>query len=57
MVHKPDSDITLIRAENGYCYLNKVTDAYSSKKIGYAMADNKESESIIGALRMALNKK
>jgi transposase InsO family protein len=60
-VHEPDqlwvSDITLIKAEDGYCYLNMVTDAYSRKIVGYAVADNMEAESMIGALRMALNQK
>ena len=51
------SDITLIKAEDGYCYLNMVTDAYSRKIVGYAIADNMESESMIGALRMALKQK
>lgn len=61
VVHKPDqlwvSDITLIKAEDGYCYLNMVTDAYSRKIVGYAVADNMETESMIGALRMALSQK
>ena len=42
------SDITLIKAEGGYCYLNMVTDAYSRKIAGYAVADNMEAESMIG---------
>ncbi len=61
VVREPDqlwvSDITLIKAEDGYCYLNMVTDAYSRKIVGYAVADNMESESMIGALRMALKQK
>jgi putative transposase len=61
MVDQPDqlwvSDITLIKAEDGYCYLNMVTDAYSRKIVGYAVADNMEAESMIGALRMALSQK
>ena len=61
IVSEPDqlwvSDITLIKAEDGYCYLNMVTDAYSRKIVGYAVADNMEAESMIGALRMALNQK
>lgn len=51
------SDITLIKAEEGYCYLNMVTDAYSRKIVGYAVADNMEAESMIDALRMALSQK
>jgi putative transposase len=61
IVNAPDqlwvSDITLIKAEDGYCYLNMVTDAYSRKIVGYAIADNMEAESMIGALRMALSQK
>ncbi len=61
IVLEPDqlwvSDITLIKAEDGYCYLNMVTDAYSRKIVGYAIADNMEAESMIGALRMALCQK
>jgi transposase InsO family protein len=61
IVQEPDqlwvSDITLIKAEDGYCYLNMVTDAYSRKIVGYAIADNMEAESMIGALRMALSQK
>jgi transposase InsO family protein len=61
VLQEPDqlwvSDITLIKAEDGYCYLNMVTDAYSRKIVGYAIADNMESESMIGALRMALKQK
>jgi len=61
VVYKPDqlwvSDITLIKAEDGYCYLNMVTDAYSRKIVGYAVADNMEAESMIGALKMALSQK
>jgi putative transposase len=61
IVNAPDqlwvSDITLIKAEEGYCYLNMVTDAYSRKIVGYAVADNMEAESMIGALRMALSQK
>jgi transposase InsO family protein len=61
LLYKPDqlwvSDITLIKAEDGYCYLNMVTDAYSRKIVGYAVADNMEAESMIGALRMALSQK
>ena len=61
VVREPDqlwvSDITVIKAEDGYCYLNMVTDAYSRKIVGYAVADNMEAESMIGALRMALSQK
>ena len=48
------SDITHIRTEEGFCYLNMVTDAYSRKIVGYAIADNMEAESMIAAMAMAL---
>ena len=56
-VHHPDevwvSDITYIKTEEGNCYLNMITDAYSRKIMGYAVEDNMETESMIEALRMA----
>jgi len=48
------SDITYIKTEQGNCYLNMITDAYSRKIMGYAVDENMETESMIGALRMAL---
>lgn len=51
------SDITYLQTEEGNCYLNMITDAYSRKIVGYAVADNMETESMIKALKMAaLNK-
>jgi putative transposase len=47
------SDITYLQTEKGNCYLNMITDAYSRKIVGYAIADNMETESMIGALKMA----
>ncbi len=56
-VERPDqvwvSDITYIKTRSGNCYLNMVTDAYSRKIVGYAVDDTMETESMIGALRMA----
>lgn len=56
-VNHPDevwvSDITYLKTEEGNCYLNMITDAYSRKIVGYAVADNMETENMIGALRMA----
>ena len=56
-VNHPDeiwvSDITYLKTEEGTCYLNMVTDAYSRKIVGYAVADNMETEDMIEALRMA----
>jgi putative transposase len=51
------SDITYLKTEQGNCYLNMITDAYSRKIVGYAVADNMETESMIGALRMAVKQR
>ncbi|HRG89877.1 MAG TPA: IS3 family transposase [Chitinophagales bacterium] len=48
------SDITYIRTEEGTCYLNMITDAYSRKIMGYALSDNREASSMVAALKMAL---
>lgn len=47
------SDITYIKTEEGNCYLNMITDAYSRKIMGYAIAGTMETESMIKALEMA----
>jgi putative transposase len=47
------SDITYLKTQEGNCYLNMITDAYSRKIVGYAVADNMETESMIEALKMA----
>jgi putative transposase len=47
------SDITYIKTDEGNCYLNMITDACSRKIVGYAIEDNMETESMIGALVMA----
>ena len=47
------SDITYIKTEEGNCYLNMITDAYSRKIMGYAVEENMETESMIEALKMA----
>lgn len=56
-VQRPDevwvSDITYIKTEEGNCYLNMITDAYSRKIMGYAVDDNMETENMIKALKMA----
>ena len=46
-------DITYIKTEQGNCYLNMVTDAYSRKIVGYAVDDTMEKASMIKALEMA----
>lgn len=60
-VYHPDevwvSDITYLKTEQGNCYLNMITDAYSRKIVGYAVADNMETESMIGALKMAVSQR
>lgn len=47
------SDITYLKTLEGNCYLNMVTDMYSRKIVGYAVAENMETESMIAALKMA----
>jgi transposase InsO family protein len=51
------SDITYLKTEQGNCYLNMITDAWSRKIVGYAIADNMETENMIGALQMAVLQK
>lgn len=51
------SDITYIKTEQGNSYLNLVTDAFSRKIVGYSIADNMETASMIPAYKMALNNK
>ncbi|MDY0988614.1 IS3 family transposase [Flavobacterium sp. CFBP9031] len=48
------SDITYIGKRDNPCYLSLVTDAYSKKIMGYNVADNMNTESILKALKMAL---
>lgn len=54
-VNHPDevwvSDITYLKTEEGTCYLNMITDAYSRKIVGYVVAD------MIKALKMATTNK
>lgn len=51
------SDITYLKTEQGNCYLNMITDAYSRKIVGYTVANNMETESMINALNMAASNK
>lgn len=51
------SDITYIKTEQGHSYLNMVTDAFSRKIVGYSIADNMETTSMIQAYKMALTNK
>jgi len=48
------SDITYIKTEEGNCYLNMITDAYSRKIVGYAIDNNMEASQMVKALEMAL---
>ncbi|ACT93116.1 Integrase catalytic region [Dyadobacter fermentans DSM 18053] len=57
-VTRPDqlwvSDITYLKTDEGNCYLNLVTDAYSRKIMGYAIADNMEAVEMKKAFQMAV---
>lgn len=48
------TDITYIKTDEGNCYLNLITDAYSRKIMGYSISDNMETNSIKKAFEMAL---
>lgn len=47
------SDITYIKTQQGTCYLNMITDAYSRRIMGYAVDETMDTESMIKALEMA----
>jgi transposase InsO family protein len=61
VVSRPDevwvSDITYLKTEEGTMYLNMITDAFSRKIVGHALADNMETESMIPALDSALKQR
>jgi transposase InsO family protein len=48
------SDITYIKTDQGNCYLNLVTDAYSRKIMGYAIADSMDTTNMKKAFEMAI---
>lgn len=48
------SDITYIPVKGGFLYLSLLTDAYSHKIMGYALANNLASINTTNALKMAL---
>lgn len=48
------SDITYIKSDEGNCYLNMVTDAYSRKIMGYSNSSNMDTASMIKAYQMAI---
>ncbi len=51
------SDITYLKTDEGNCYLNLVTDAYSRKIVGYSIADTMDTEVMIKAFEMGLKKR
>ncbi len=51
------SDITYIKTEEGNCFLNLVTDAYSRKIMGYSIAQTMEAEVMKKAYEMALKQR
>jgi transposase InsO family protein len=61
VINSPDevwvSDITYLKTEQGNCYLNMITDAFSRKIVGYAVDDNMETETMIQALKMAISQR
>ena len=48
------SDITYIKTDEGNCYLNMITDAFSRKIMGYAISNTMSTEAMIPAYEMAL---
>ncbi len=48
------SDITYIKTDEGNCYLNLVTDAYSRKIMGYSIAKTMNTEEMKKAYEMAI---
>lgn len=48
------ADITYVPAENGFLYLNLITDAFSHKIVGYCMAESLSAVHTTKALQMAL---
>lgn len=51
------TDITQVKTEQGNCYINLITDAYSKKIMGYSIDDNMETSSMIKAYKAALANK
>jgi putative transposase len=48
------SDITYVRAGEGFVYMSLITDLYSRKIVGYTVNDNLEASGCIESLKMAL---
>jgi transposase InsO family protein len=57
-VDQPDqvwvSDITYLKTDEGHCYLNMVTDAYSRKIMGYVVSESMEAAHMKQAFQMAI---
>lgn len=51
------SDITYVKTDEGNCYLNLVTDAFSRKIVGYSIADNMSTEAMKPAYEMAIQQR
>ena len=51
------SDITYIKTDQGNCYLNMVTDAFSRKIMGYTLSSNMDTASMIKAYQMAISQR
>lgn len=51
------SDITYIKTDEGNCYLNLVTDAFSRKIMGYSLANSMDTDAMIKAYEMGLKKR
>jgi putative transposase len=51
------SDITYIKTDEGNCYLNLITDAFSRKIMGFSIADTMDTENMKKAYEMALAKR
>ena len=49
------SDITYIKTDEGNCYLNMVTDAFSRKIMGYSIAQNMNTDEMKKAYDMAVS--
>jgi transposase InsO family protein len=51
------SDITYVKTDEGNCYLNMVTDAFSRKIMGFSIADTMNTEEMKKAYEMALGQR
>ena len=51
------SDITYVESEQQVHYLSLVTDAYSHKVVGHHLSDDMRAESVVKALKQALNER